>query len=54
VLEEHERTTSGEPEPAVRETYTAALGVLGGHRVMRELSHNVSVPRGQAVTVSAA
>jgi hypothetical protein len=52
VLEKHQRRTTGHPETAVGETYPAALGVLGGRRVMRERSHDASVPPGRVPGVS--
>src|SRR5579859_4661587 len=48
VLEEHQRRTFGPPEPAVRESYSAAVNEPRGGRVMRELSHSASVPAGPA------
>ena len=48
VLEEHQRRSFGDPETAVREAYSAALSVLGGGRVLRERSHDASVPPGRA------
>ena len=52
VLVEHQRRTAGPPETAVGETYPAALGVLGGRSVMRERSHDASVPPGRVPRVS--
>ena len=39
-----QRRTFGDPETAVREAYSAALGVLGGGCVMREPSHDAQRP----------
>jgi len=52
VLEEHQRKTSGPPETAVGEADPAALGVLGGRRVMRERTHDASVAPGRVPGVS--
>jgi hypothetical protein len=53
VLDEHQRRTPGDPEAAVGEACPAALGDQGWGRVMRELSHDASVPAARGVTVSA-
>ena len=55
VLEEHQRKTfghpetavRGDPETAVREAYSAALSILGEGHVLRELSHDASIPAGR-------
>ncbi len=52
MLEEQQWSASGEPETTVGEACPASLGVLGRGCVVRELSHDVSVPAPPGVTVS--